>query len=129
MGNQGFSTKAASELRKATLATAAEDQLAMNAYFAKKKPHHKPMPLERNGFSTIVMHIDAVRRGAVLDMDLIERTARVGIRYIDALAAGQMPMWSDLTACVVCGTREGHLDVNSFCDGCNAKNHVAGDHE
>ncbi len=96
---------------------------------AAKKPHHKPMPLERNGFSTIVMHVDAVRRGAVLDLDLIERTARVGIRYIDALSAGQLPRWTDLTACVVCGGREYKQDVNSLCDLCNAKNKVAGDHE
>ncbi len=101
----------------------------MQARGVLKKPHHKPMPLERNGFSTIVMHVDAVRRGAVLDLDLIERTARVGIRYIDALAAGNLPKWHDLTTCPGCGARDGHVhqDVNGLCDWCNAKNKVAGD--
>ncbi len=96
----------------------------------KKKLHHKPLPLERNGFLAVLLHVEAVRRGAVLDLDLLERTARVGIRYIDAVAAGQMPQWHDLTGCPGCGLRdEKHQDVHGLCDLCNAKNKVAGDHE
>ncbi len=93
------------------------------------KLHHKPMPLERNGCAMIVMHLDAVERGAILDLGLIRHNAQLTIQYLEALSKGECPPWHTLTACPGCGSRDGGRDKNGLCNECNAKNHVAGDNE
>lgn len=93
------------------------------------KTHHKLMTVEVNGIAMIVMHLDAVRRGAILDLDLIERNARLGIRYLEEIGKGNLPKWHDLDKCPGCGAREGKRDVHGLCDQCNIQNKVQGDKE
>ena len=92
-------------------------------------PHHKPFPVEVNGPAMIIMHLDAVKRGAVLDMGLIRDRAARTIEYIQRIGKGDLPMWHELIPCPGCGSTTPGRDTNGLCNSCNAKNKVAGDQE
>lgn len=93
----------------------------------KPKTHHKPFYVEVNGPATIVMHLDAVEHGVVLNLDLIREAAKKTVRYLQAIEKGDLPKWHELTSCPGCGTVEVGRDQNGLCDECNIKNKVAGD--